>query len=114
MVLPDGLLEDVAKSESPNSMIVALASLLPLHARLQVAIQSAELAGIVEGELSRYRYVPGCRRSAGGVSVLTRVSRVERISARTYLQRNRPRSRRSSGDSGSCSRPRDQLESPGP
>lgn len=88
VVLPDGLLEGVLKSESPNLMIVALASLSPPCALLQVAIQSVELAGIAEGELSRYRYVLGCRRSAGRVSVLVGVSRAGRFSARTYLQRN--------------------------
>ena len=71
-------------------MIVAPASLQPLHARLQVGIQFVELAGIVEGELNRYRYAPGCGRSAGRVSVLVEVSRAERFSARTYLQRSHP------------------------
>jgi hypothetical protein len=79
------------KSESPNWMIVALVSPPPQYARLQVATLCAELADIVEGELSRYHDVLGCGRSGCRVSVLAESSCAERIIARTYPQWNRLR-----------------------
>lgn len=91
-------------------MIVAPASLSPLRARLQVGIQSSELAGIGEGEASRYRDVLDYKRSRDYMSIVVGVSRAEYLVTRTYLQRIRHRLRRSWGDNENCSRPRGQLE----
>ena len=72
-------------------MIVAPASLSPLRAQLQVGIQSSELAGIAEGEVSRYRDVLDYKRSRDYVSIVVEVSRVDYLVTRTYLQRIRHR-----------------------
>ena len=69
-------------------MIVALALPSPPCARLEVGIQSAGSAGIVEAEVNRYRGVLDCGIAKVGVSVS---SRGKPFVALTYLQWSRLR-----------------------